>query len=402
VKYRVSGGAWRHATLAGSGHVAPSGAVVDVPGDRVGAFVYRSSSGYGTFAADGVGLQWDYVADGVSAGASVEVQPFGIEMVFVPQGSFSVGSGGSSTGEFRAGGTSSTPFVVSSQSSIVLGNAAGQLNWTSSTYTGSPSGSTSASFPTGYGAYYAMKYQVTQGQYVDFLNTLSQAQADVRKYTDDRYRYAVTGSSVGSYASSLPFVAMNYISWADGAAFADWAGLRPLTELEVEKVSRGPLSPVANEYAWGSTSITQATGLVNEGTITETPTPATANANYASGISGPVRVGAFAAPGRSRRDAGAGFYGALELSGSLWERPVTVGNAEGRAFAGTHGDGSLDSGGNANVSSWPGSNAGGAGFRGGNWNGTDDNLRVSNRYIAASTYAFRNIDFGWRGARSAP
>jgi len=167
-------------------------------------------------------------------------------------------------------------------------------------------------------------------------------------------------------------------------------------------VARGPLSPVASEFAWGSTSITQATGLVNEGTITETPTPASANANYASGISGPVRVGAFAAPGRSRRDAGAGFYGALELSGSLWERPVTVGNAEGRAFAGTHGDGSLDSGGNANVSSWPGSNAVGAGFRGGSWNNTDVGLRVSDRYGAAHTYADRDLGSGWRGARSAP
>jgi hypothetical protein len=45
VKYRVDGGAWRHATLAGGGHVAPAGSVVDVSSDRVGAFIYRSSSG---------------------------------------------------------------------------------------------------------------------------------------------------------------------------------------------------------------------------------------------------------------------------------------------------------------------------------------------------------------------
>ena len=114
VKYRVSGGPWQHATLASGGHVQPSGSVVSVPRDRRGAFVYRSVSGYGSFAAKGVGLQWDYVADGVLAGASVEVVPFAIEMVYVPQGSFSVGSGGTSTGEFRAGGTSSTPFVVGS------------------------------------------------------------------------------------------------------------------------------------------------------------------------------------------------------------------------------------------------------------------------------------------------
>ena len=402
VKYRVSGGPWQHATLAGNGHVQPSGSVVSVPSDRMGAFVYRSGSGYGTFAANGVGLQWDYVADGVSAGASVDVQPFAVEMVFVPQGSFSVGSGGSNPGEFRAGGTSNTPFVVSSQSSIALGNAAGQLMWSSTSGSGSPSGSTSASFPTGFGASYVMKYQVTQGQYVDFLNTLTQAQADARKHTGSSFRHAVAGSNVGSYATSLPFVAMNYMSWADGAAFADWAGLRPMTEMEFEKVARGPRAPVANEYAWGSTSITPASGLANAGTITETPTPAGANANYVSGIGGPVRVGSFAAPARSRRDAGAGFYGALELSGNVWERPMTVGNAEGRAFAGTHGDGSLDAGGNANVASWPGSDAVGAGLRGGYWDYGGDDLRVSFRFYAATTLAYRSSIHGWRGARSAP
>jgi hypothetical protein len=405
VKYRVSGGPWQHATLAGSGHVVPSGAVVDVPSDGAGAFVYRSGSGYGMFAADGVGLQWDYVADGVSAGASVEVQPFGIEMVFVPQGSFSVGSVGTNYGEFRAGGTTNTPFVVGSQSSIALGDGSGELMWTNMQHTGSPLGSTNASFPTGFRASYVMKHQLTQGQYVDFLNTLTQAQADARKYTGSTNRYAITGSSVGTYATSLPFVALNYVSWADGAAFADWAGLRPLTELEFEKVARGPLNPVANEFAWGSMSISQATGLADAGTITETPSPAGANANNASDIGGPVRVGSFAAPGRSRRDAGAGYYGALELSGNLWERPVTVGNAEGRAFAGTHGDGLLDAGGNANEASWPGPYAVGAGFRGGGWidYGYDDVLlRVSTRNIAALTNANRNGDDGWRGARSAP
>ena len=402
VKFRVEGGVWRHATLASSGHVAPPGVVVEVPGDRVGAFVYRGDPGYGAFSANGVGLAWDVVADGVPAGAIVEVRPFAIEMVYVPQGSFSLGSGGSREGEFRAGGTASTPFVVSSQSPIALGDGSGQLMWATGMASGAPSGSTNASFPTGYGAFYVMKHGVTQGQYVDFLNTLTQAQADARKYTGSLYRYAIAGSSVGSYATSLPFVAVNYLSWADGAAFADWAGLRPMAELEYEKAARGPLPPVADEFAWGSTSVTQATGLVNEGTITETPTPAGANANYALGNSGPVRVGSFAAPGRSRRDAGAGYYGALELSGNLAERPVTVGNAEGRAFTGTHGDGTLDASGNANVASWPGSTALGAGLRGGSWGTNDFHLRVSDRGNAAFTYASRDVNFGWRGARSAP
>jgi len=276
-----------------------------VPGSI--ALTYRSGSGYGMFAADGVGLQWDYVADGVSAGASVEVVPFGIEMVFVPEGSFSLGSGGTGHAEFREGGTTNSPFVVASEASISLGDSSGQLMWTDSVVAGTPSGDTSAAFPTGFGASFVMKHQLTQGQYVDFLNTLTQAQADARKITTPpaylRYRYAITGSSVGSYATSLPFVGMNWIDWADGAAFADWAGLRPLTELEFEKVARGPLAPVANEYAWGSTSITQATGLASAGTVAETPTPAGANAAYgnAPGVQGPARVGSQWGPPRAER-----------------------------------------------------------------------------------------------------
>ena len=37
--------------------------------------------------------------------------------------------------------------------------------------------------------------------------------------------------------------------------YLDWAGLRPMTELEYEKICRGPSAPVAGEYAWGSTTI---------------------------------------------------------------------------------------------------------------------------------------------------
>ncbi len=408
LKYRVDGGAWRHATLAGSGHVAPSGAVVDVPSDRVGAFVYRASSGYGTFDVSDVGLQWDHAADGVAAGARVQLVPFGIEMVYVPQGSFSLGSGGGEFGAFRAGGTEGTPFVVTSQSSLQLGDGPGQLMWTyiADTAMGYPEGSTHASFPTGFGAFYVMKYQVTQGQYVDFLNTLTQVQADARRLTAFSNRYWIYGPGVGLYATGAPFVTINFMSWADGAAFADWAGLRPMTELEFEKAARGPLAPVANEYAWGSTSITPLTGLANSESMVEAPLPAGANANYSTAsphvIEGPVRAGSFAAPGRSRRDAGAGYYGALELSGNLWERPVTVGEPQGRAFAGTHGDGVLDASGNANVASWPGVDSIGAGFRGGGWWNTEGALRSSSRASAAGIVEGRSNMYGWRGARTAP
>jgi len=64
------------------------------------------------------------------------------------------------------------------------------------------------------------------------------------------------------------------------------------------------------------------------GTRVGTPAPSEANASFANSaivadpIGGPVRVGSFAALGRSRLDAGAGYRGALDLPGNLWERPV--------------------------------------------------------------------------------
>ncbi len=68
----------------------------------------------------------------------------------------------------------------------------------------------------------------------------------------------------------------------DLAAFLDWDALRPMTELEFEKMSRGPLLPNAGEYIWGNQTITAATtisGTTEDGTETITA-PANANANY--------------------------------------------------------------------------------------------------------------------------
>jgi hypothetical protein len=94
---------------------------------------------------------------------------------------------------------------------------------------------------------------------------------------------------------------------------------------------------------------------------------------------------------------------ALELSGNVWERVVTVANSDGRAFAGTHGDGALDSNGRADVSNWPSpSTAVGSGLRGGSWNAASTAARVSDRSSAATTTTSRGSDCGGRGERTAP
>jgi formylglycine-generating enzyme required for sulfatase activity len=257
-----------------------------------------------------------------------------------------------------------------------------------------------------------MKYEVTQQQYVDFLNTLTQTQADARKYTLDplAYRYAITGSAVGSYATTNPNVACNNLSWADDAAYADWSGLRPMTELEFEKACRGPQAAVVGEYAWGTATVAGSAytlsdaGASNEGIATNYSTTV-GNAMYTttkvSGNEGPLRVGIFAANGMNsgRVSAGASYWGIMELSGNLYERPVTIANATGRAFTGTHGDGQLTSNGDADAATWPGADAVGAGWRGGSWYYDTYYMQVSDRIIAGFSNSYRYYFIGFRAVR---
>jgi formylglycine-generating enzyme required for sulfatase activity len=211
------------------------------------------------------------------------------------------------------------------------------------------------------------------------------------------------------YATTNPNVACNYLSWADGAAYADWSGLRPMTELEFEKACRGEQPGIAGEYAWGTATVAGSAytlsgdGTASEGIATNYSTTA-GNAMYgntSSDIGGPVRVGIFAANGSNsgRVSAGASYWGIMELSGNLWERPVTIDNGTGRAFTGTHGDGVLDSNGDANAATWPGTDAVGAGWRGGSWDVGTSDMQVSDRLAAGYSDSYRYDNIGFRAVR---
>jgi formylglycine-generating enzyme required for sulfatase activity len=418
VKYRVGGtGEWLPANLHNTGHIAGSGTAADItvglvddnltfnaitnPG--IGAFVYRSSAGTGTFTSTGLKLRWDYGTDGdgIVGGTNVEVKVFAIEMVRVMEGAFNVGGGGG-IAAFTSTTISTANATTAPSGSGTLGGAAG----------GYPTGQTApanASWPNGYAAFYCMKYEVSQQQYVDFLNSLTQMQATERKHTGSGSRYAITGSSVGSYATTLPDVACSYLGWADDAAYADWSGLRPMTELEFEKACRGPQAAVIGEYAWGTAGIAgSAYTLSNAGASNEriatnySSTVGNAIFNATLGtIGGPVRVGIFAANGLNsgRASAGASYWGIMELSGNLIERPVTIGNVTGRAFTGAHGDGLLASNGDANTGTWPGTDAFGVGWHGGAWGYPAHNLEVSDRDGATYTNPYRYNELGFRAVR---
>ena len=451
VKYKPTGGDWAHATLDTSGHSVTTyngvAATITTPTDGKGAFLYRTNNAAtSSIDWDGVSLKWNYGTDGLQSSDTVTAKVFAIEMVSVPTGTFAAGSGGSESSAFTL-------------TTINTGNAttdpSGTGGFSGSAEGGYPTGQTAPendSWPNGYTAFYCMKYEISQEQYVAFLNTLTRTQQNTRTATNlasevtsvtNRY-VMINSSSMGSrngircdatvHASNpITFycdydgdgtgnesddgqnIACNYLSWADGAAYANWAGLRPMTELEYEKACRGTIAPVENEYAWGTASIADSaytladSGTANEGIATNYSTTV-GNCSYSTtdgSIDGPLRVGIFAAhsdniSNPSRWRAGATYYGLMEMSGNLYERAVTIGNADGRQFTGGHGDGSLDNSGDADISNWPGTDAAGAGFRGGGWISGPSVLRVSDRLIAAVTSTGRSYSFGFRCVRSAP
>ena len=458
VKYRhATTGEWNHARLGSDAqHSAPAGSTIATglltPGSGydaatnwgVGAFIHRSADGTGTFTANGVELRWNYAGNGIAYGDIAEVKVFAVEMVYVPQGSFSVGDRtnnmATNRGNFRNPATAN-PLAITSEAALTLGGTAnGNLasintNVPNDDFNFSTTKTLPAAFPKGFAGFYLMKYEITQQQYVDFLNTLTRTQQNTRTATDisgtaitNRYVMSnsstlsfrngircdgtvdanasitfycdLNGNGTGGEATDGQWVACNYLSWADVAAYLDWSGLRPMTELEYEKACRGPVTPVADEYAWGSLSITGAANITNGGAINESSNTAGARAVYNgnANVQGPMRVGVFAAGATSRAQSGAGYYGAMELSGNLWEQAVTVGNATGRDFTGTLGNGALNATGGADAANWPGTSAG---LRGGSWNMSWP-LCVSNRILASNISGDRDFEVGGRGVRLFP
>jgi formylglycine-generating enzyme required for sulfatase activity len=459
IKYRVgvaSGGdgEWKHATLNATGHTAPAGSTITPASDGTGAFIYRSADGTGAFNISGVQLRWNYGINyktgttPISDNDVVDVKVYSIEMVNVPTGNFHVGTGGTETGSFTAANITSgatVPLQITSNAPTLQGNSTGSsASNLSAIYnfgwdlTGTTTASLATGFPTGYAAFYCMKYEISQQAYVDFLNTLNYTQQTTRTvdaiqtnppnstagtylYNTNRNKIKISVSGAATsipaiYATDYPYVACNNMSWDDVAAYLDWSGMRPMSELEFEKACRGTGTPVPNEYGWGSASIAGnpayllSNGGANNEIIGSNFSITTGNASYNTTdgeINGPLRVGIFAGTAGStgRVTAGATYYGIMEMSGNVWERLVTVGNATGRAFTGAHGDGALTGAGNANVLAWPGTDGEGAGIRGGFWNGDTGKLQVSNRWNAATANQDRNSangGYSGRGVRVIP
>jgi formylglycine-generating enzyme required for sulfatase activity len=425
VKYRLkSSSIWNHASLNwvdgtgnSDGHTVPANTSISSvndngTGNSYGVFIHRNASyNQASVSYTDVQLRWEYGDDGLNDYDSVEVQVYAMEMVYVPQGSFDLGSGAGELNSCYAYPTTSNTFRVNSENAITVGSSSGNLYYNNiNGYGGDRTGPIPANYPKGYDSFYVMKYEISQEQYAGFLNNLTASQASLRRPTNTGHRFGMTGSAPGSYSSSNPYVACNHLNWTDIEAFLDWSALRPMTELEFEKVCRGINPAVQGEYPWGSTSLASSTysignsGAANE-TISNNYNVVGGNATYNStggSINGPVRTGIFAANGLStgRETAGATYYGVMEMGGNVWERAVTFGNSIGRAFTGAHGDGVISFTGTANTVAWPGSS--GSGIRGGSWRDGNGQARISDRTFGSRNFGTNRSDtLGGRGVRSA-
>jgi len=442
LKYKVgANGEWHHATIStiDNEHFAPANTTIDASADGKGIFIYDSRENAGsdfTFNRTDIKLRWNYGLDGIADNESeLYFKVYGIEMVYIPEGEFYLGSGGTEEDHFHTGGSVVTPFEVVDGGQILVRNIPGALYYGGNDDRDGPIFST---FPNGYNAFYVMRYEISQEQYKDFLNSLNRTQQNERTETDilmdnfaNNYVMSNTASlsirngimCLGSgHGTTQPItfycnydengaydeptdgqnIPCNYLNWEDGLAYLDWAGLRPITELEFEKACRGNGYPSSDDFAWGNNVPTKtSSAIINPGETNErVSNSGNALSNYDHDFDsyGPLRCGFAASSSTSRAQAGASYYGLMEMSGNLSERCITVGTPEGRAYTNLNGDGELSGLGEADVSFWPDAN--GQSVRGGNFRRESARMMVSNRAFAAYNMSLRYDNAGWRGVRS--
>ena len=368
--------------------------------------------------------------------------PFVVTGAAINEGMFSSDCTHGSSNCYGAGRCYLNCFTASATDNYASSFVRGVTSANTSTGTyqayGTPSNSYSVlpiTYPLGYKAFYCMKTEVSQQMYCEFLNTLPFGTGDTHsrypaqfgnnrysiKRTSSKFMCDINNNEVGDEPNDGQWIACNYMRYTDLEAFADWAGLRPMTELEFEKACRGPrpyMSAVANEYAWGNTTIiaphkttSAAANVFNRITevLADNETPQTPNCMYngdnaAWAHIGPTVPGQFARTGTGRQAAGATYYGILDMSGNVWELCVSVYMNTSCTHTykyDDHGDGELASGVTGNAFHVTQSNGQCYGIRGGGWETTRaKSLSISDRVYATEPAQIPKAT-GFRCVRSA-
>jgi len=416
---------WNHVPVSttSANHSVTGGVLqVDAVTDGMGVCVRRAAAGSGNISSSTVTLTLQTAANNVD-----NYMVFGVEMVAVPQGNFFIGDGRGMGDNFRFNTQTITQTMQNAGIGVQTNYAAGGQGCTASL---------PATFPLGWNNFYCMKYELSQEQYVGFLNTLPYLQQVNRVATSPAsptgtlalgamsYRIAIKVSTSGA-ANSTPAVfacdlnnnnvfneaadgqniACGGLSVADLMAYLDWAALRPMTEFEYEKACRGQAANVTNsEMPWGSAVFSQATPatLNNAGTATETFTSSNAGMMVYN-CTGLLRCGYAAQSATTKAQAGASWYGIMEMAGNVYEPTIGGYNSDYSGFTTTNGDGTLTAAGSSNVPNWP---VAYGQFslcilKGGGCDNNADRGQVSDRNLAGTGYSTgRNNSLGGRGVRS--
>lgn len=376
------------------------------PSDRAGVFLYPSTAYRGTINAT-LKILLDQESFKRVKLREADFSSYGLEMVQIPEGSFTLGEPDTAVIRWYGnlyqsdakGRYKGLYTITEEKQEIQVAPTEGALYYqASSSYNGDQTGIIPTTFPKGVAPFYIMKYEPTQGQYADFLNSLSVNQSQNRANFGGKNYYKLRGSIYykdGQYKAKLPSTPCNHMSWDDAMAYADWAGLRPMTEFEFTKAARGPAIPQKREFPWGSNSKEQIQRVVSENS-----TLTMLNGWEESKLSD-----------ENKAVFGASYYWVMDLAGSLWERVITIGHPKGRAFTGTHGDGKLTNYGFATNKDWPKGieETGGFGFRGGGFYGHGRDYHEFNPYSPISYRPYggwsggnRTEAYGTRFVRSIP
>lgn len=404
---------YRHANLLANKHSmlvnhvpgSPS-PVIEVPQDRTGLYVYPSANYRGPVSWTlQVSLDTAIFSDRNFNANERLISVHAIEMVYIPEGAFTLGdpdtvayrnfSFFSSDGNGMPGGLYK---ITSEAEEIPVGTAKGNLYYRADValYHGDQKGAVPATFPKGYQAFYVMKYELQQGQYASFLNCISPSASFHRANFGGKQYYQQRGSikiDDDKYVAASPQRPCNFLSWDDACAFADWAGMRPMTELEFEKACRGNRAPIAHEYPWNTVTKKNLMRVVDT----------------SDDLIFLNKLQESSMTDNNRDQFGASFYWVMDLAGSLWERCVTVGDSTGRAFRGINGDGMLAPYGFASNADWPkgSTETAGFGFRGGGYyehnmqhGGFNPHSPIGYRNFGAWPGGARSIAYGSRFVRT--
>ncbi|HSY77252.1 MAG TPA: SUMF1/EgtB/PvdO family nonheme iron enzyme, partial [Bacteroidia bacterium] len=317
----------------------------------------------------------------------ITTEVFGLEMVYVPMGattSLMVGDGNglsaAATNSFVASNVfSATPTAL--QLGTANETAVTKFYCTNEPALGSVQeiDNVPAAFPKGIYGFYIMKHEITEGNYCTFLNMIGTAQQTTRLLGALATRNQLT-QVAAPFSTTRPWRAQNWLNWGDISAFLAWDCLRPMTELEYEKACRGP-GTAANlplGYPWGTNTITQATTFAapaledgSEVVLVGAPSGDCIYGNTAwtngDGGLGPARVGMFANATTDQTDAGASYFGVLDLAGNVQEWVVAVNATGGNPGSGASpnniftrqwGNGTLSAGGDqtgaaSGTTTWP-------------------------------------------------